>query len=160
MAQKTNVDFGEVEKVLKELEKELKQCKGVQVGWLENEMTLDRDRTPTQTKQGEVALKLNFGSPEERIPPRPFLTNATSNKYDIYNRRMKALFDKEGSFQETAIQFGETVRNDIQKEIDSNIPPPNSPITIEKKGGSSHTLIDTGHMRNSIQVQIMKASDE
>lgn len=160
MAQKTNVDFGEVEKVLKELEKELKQCKGIQVGWLESEMALDHDRNPTQTKQGEVVLKLNFGSPEERIPPRPFLTNATSNKADTYNRRMKALFDKEGSFQETAIQFGETVRNDIQKEIDSNIPPPNSPITIEKKGGSSHTLIDTGHMRDSIQVQILKASDE
>ena len=66
MAQKTNVDFGEVEKVLKELEKELKQCKGVQVGWLESEMALDHDRNPTQTKQGEVVLKLNFGSPEER----------------------------------------------------------------------------------------------
>jgi hypothetical protein len=159
MAQKTNVDFGEVEKVLKELEKELKQCKGVQVGWLESEMALDHDRNPTQDKQGEVALKLNFGSPEERIPPRPFLTNATSNKHTEYNRRMKVLFDKEQSLQETAIQFGETVRNDIIKEIDSNVPPPNTPYTIAKKG-SSHTLIDTGHMRNSIQVQIMKASDE
>lgn len=156
---RTNVDISEIETLLKDLEKELKSCKGVHVGWLESEKAFNHNREQTQAKQGDVALKLNFGSPEEKIPPRPFMTNALKNKGRIYQTRLKNLFDKEMSLSSTMVQFGETVRNDIQQEIDSNTPPPNSPITIEKKG-PSHTLIDTGHMRNSIQVQIMKDSNE
>lgn len=160
MAQKTNVDISQIETLLKDLEKELKSCKGVQIGWLKDEVAHNHKNQPTDTKQSEVVLTLNFGSPEKRIPPRPFLTIATSNKQDIYNRRMKALFDKEMSLGATLVQFGKTVTKDIQDEIDSNMPPPNSPITIEKKGGSTHTLMDTSHMRNSIHVQIMKDNNE
>ena len=156
---KTNVDISEIDKLLKDLEKELKSCKGVQIGWLEEEKALNHKREQTQQKQGDIAIKLNFGNPEEKIPPRPFMTNSIRGKNKVYGARLKYLFDKEMPLGAALVQFGETIRKDIQDEIDSNTPPPNSPLTIELKG-SSRTLIDTGHMRNSIQVQIMKANDE
>ena len=154
------VDFKEIEQLCNELEKELKSCKGVQVGWLKGEKALNHEREQTDIEQGEVVVKLDFGNPEDRIPPRPFVRNAINgNKSKEYERALKLIFEKELPLSDTLIQFGEVVKNNIQKNIDSNMPPPNTPATIERKG-SSHTLIDTGHMRNSIQVQIMTGNDD
>lgn len=41
----------------------------------------------------------------------------------------------------------------IVENIRSNMPPPNAPATIEKKGSSS-TLIDTGELMNSVDSQV------
>lgn len=40
-------------------------------------------------------------------------------------------------------------QDQIKRTIDNHVPPPNSPFTIALKG-SSHTLIDTSAMKNSI----------
>ena len=157
MAQSSfEVDFSSIEKLCDELEKELKTCKGVQVGWLEGEKALDHDRNPTEVEQGDVVIALDFGSPQKQIPPRPFVRNAINGKMaKHYDRAMKLLLEKEIPLKDVMIQFGNVIKNKINDNIDSNMPPPNTEATAERKG-SSHTLIDTGHMRNSIQVQILK----
>ncbi|HOL44375.1 MAG TPA: hypothetical protein PK659_09005 [Methanothrix sp.] len=48
------------------------------------------------------------------------------------------------------------LRNEIVKKINSNIPPPNKPSTIKQKG-SSKTLVDTGNMINSVDMQLIKS---
>lgn len=41
----------------------------------------------------------------------------------------------------------------LEDRIDSNVPPPNAPSTVKKKG-HGHTLIDTGEYRNSIEIKV------
>lgn len=149
------VDFKEIDKLLTDLKKEIKKVDGVEVGWLEDEKALDHDRNKTDIPQWQVVQTLDFGSLEKNIPPRPFVRGAVWDNEKKYNRRIKALMDKEIPFEKVAMQFAETVKNDIRAKIDSNMPPPNTPKTIESKG-SSHTLIDTGHMRNSIHTQLLR----
>ncbi len=60
---------------------------------------------------------------------------------------------------ESVKKVANSLRNDIIEKINSNIPPPNAPSTIKAKG-SSHTLIDTGEMRRSIDFRVIGESDE
>ncbi len=48
---------------------------------------------------------------------------------------------------------GDVMRDAILATIDSNIPPPNAPATIAKKG-SSKTLFDTGEMYGSVESEL------
>jgi hypothetical protein len=49
--------------------------------------------------------------------------------------------------------IGMRVVGDIQDRISDGIPPPNSPITIARKG-SSKPLIDSGQLRQSISFEV------
>ena len=57
------------------------------------------------------------------------------------------------SLDKIADFLGMELENRIRLKILSNIPPPNAPSTIEKKG-SSHTLIDSGIMLGSVSHQV------
>lgn len=148
------VGTSELDKLLDDFKKELKEVKGVEIGWLESEKALNHDKTPSELSQGEVARLLDAGAPEDGLPARPFISNIYK-KNKLWGKRLRLLFQSEPSLKNIMVKFGETIRNDIIDNIDSNMPPPNSPKTIEKKG-SSHTLIDTGHMKQSIHVELMK----
>ncbi len=50
---------------------------------------------------------------------------------------------------EVSDDIGLKLENAIRQKILSNVPPPNDPATIKAKG-SSHTLIDTGTLLDSI----------
>lgn len=54
--------------------------------------------------------------------------------------------------------LGISLENAIRNKILSNVPPPNDPKTIKAKG-SSHTLIDTGTMLDSISHIVEYNSD-
>lgn len=47
---------------------------------------------------------------------------------------------------------GVDLRNKMVDKINSNLPPPNAPSTVKHKK-SSHTLVDTGNMMNSVDVR-------
>lgn len=53
---------------------------------------------------------------------------------------------------------GVNLRNEIVKKIHSNIPPPNAPSTVKAKG-SSKTLIDTGEMWRSVDMQVIQEDE-
>ncbi len=62
------------------------------------------------------------------------------------------------SIYEIADEIGMELENRIRIKILSNVPPPNAPSTIEKKG-SSHTLIDSGNMLGSVSHQVTGSDD-
>lgn len=151
------INTSQLDKLIDGYKKELKSVKGVEVGWYATERALNHDKTPTNKSQGEVAKRLNNGAPEDGLPARPFISDIVKKRKQ-WGKRLQALFQKGDNLGNIMIQFGESLRNDLIENIDSNMPPPNSPKTIEQKG-SSHTLIDTGHMKQSIQVQIIKSEE-
>ena len=118
---------------------------------------------------GEVAVFNEFGT--EFTPARPFMAMA----YEQHRDEMRAFIDREVSliaqgkstFKHSLDRVGGRHQGHIRKVIGSNVPPPNSPFTIENKlrrGGSritsgsapgaadakNTTLIDTGQMRQAV----------
>lgn len=90
------------------------------------------------------------------IPSRPFLRLALRSK-DVaaFVRATMTTYYKGGLDLFGALtRIGLFTQGAVRKSIGSNIPPPNAPSTIAKKG-SSATLIDTGRLRQSISYEIV-----
>lgn len=51
------------------------------------------------------------------------------------------------------IKTAEFVKSLIVKAIDDDIPPPNAPSTVERKG-FDHPLVETGEMRDNVEYRI------
>ncbi len=95
------------------------------------------------------------GSPVNRIPPRPVLQPAMNKNSDRIAASMKAVTnaalrgDTAGAL--TALKKAGLEGQNIAKKYftDSNGWPPNSPVTVARKG-SDRPLVDTGQMRDAI----------
>ena len=91
------------------------------------------------------------------IPERSYLRSAIDNNRDKITEFISKGMDKvlEGKLDhETFLnQVGVFVQGLIQERILSNIPPPNAPSTIKRKG-SDRTLIDTGRLLQSITFKV------
>ena len=113
----------------------------------------------TMTNASLAALH-NYGSPEQHIPPRPFMTEAmesTENKHKVRilmlgglrrmivgRETMRGMLGKAGEFMVGAIK--DSIRNGDWA--------PNKPRTIAEKG-SSKPLIDTAQMMNSVSAKVV-----
>lgn len=144
------VDLREFEKVIKQNTVDFKKVKGARAGFIKNKAY------PDGTSVIDVAIKNEYG--DGKIPPRPFLRNAIKKNEKKWIRYFEENFDfnqESPADLESIMQtIAEMMKADIVRSIDENLPPPNSPATIKKKG-SSHTLIDTGHMRQSVQSEVI-----
>ncbi len=100
----------------------------------------------------EYAGYNEFGT--KQIPSRPFMRTAFDSNVPVLNSTIetltKAVQDGRKTPDEAAGLLGELHQGQVQKQIGSNMPPPNSPATVERKG-SSKTLIDNGTMRQAIR---------
>lgn len=132
--------------------KELEEALGVslvtnpilEVGFFE------KARYPDGEFVASVAYKNEYGNP--RIPPRPFFRGAIFNNSDKWGDLALKFFKRADS--ETALgMLGESIRGDIIRSIDKTNTPPNSPVTIARKG-SSKPLVDTGLLRASVTFQL------
>lgn len=132
--------------------KELEEALGVslvtnptlEVGFFE------KARYPDGEFVASVAVKNEYGNP--RIPPRPFFRGAIFNNSDKWGDLALKFFKRADS--ETALgMLGESIRGDIIRSIDKTNTPPNSPVTIARKG-SSKPLVDTGLLRASVTFQL------
>lgn len=87
------------------------------------------------------------------IPERPFFRTAMRNNQSKYRNalRSSAASILLGDVALVAVlnKLGIMAQGDIQASITSWTSPPNSPVTIARKG-SSKPLIDTGAMRASV----------
>ncbi|MBI4815183.1 MAG: hypothetical protein HY791_02920 [Deltaproteobacteria bacterium] len=107
---------------------------------------------------GEIATYAaanEFGTDE--IPERSFLRSTMDTRQtDIANVITKT-FERVSNGTLTPRQAGAVigawVQAAVRKTIQSNVPPPNAPATIAKKG-SSHTLIDEGRLRQGITFKV------
>jgi hypothetical protein len=108
-----------------------------------------------------VAVWNEFGVPEKNIPSRPFFRTA----YDGNRRAIgdfvvavskRVLFDKLGVAQGLEL-IGLKMQALIRSSIRATTSPPNRPRTIKAKH-SSHPLIDTGQMINSVTFVAVRGS--
>jgi len=148
---------------------ELEQVKGkpyVKVGFPTNAFgKAKKERTPEGKAKvaidsgltvGEVAVFNEFGT-TTGIPERSFIRStfdANKEAYKELSADLKRKVLKRNMTTKRAMGLlGQKMKADIIKKIDSNIPPQNSEETRAKKG-SSHTLIDTGQMRQSVTYEV------
>ena len=105
----------------------------------------------------EYAAKNEYGS--RRIPERSFIRSTIDQKRPQIFKLIANEFDKTLKLRispERALKVvGTYVETEIKKKITALRSPPNSPVTIKRKG-SSNPLIDSGLMRQSIRYNITK----
>lgn len=107
------------------------------------------------TSVAMIAAVQNFGSPEQGIPERPFLTQAiTKNQLNFIklNRKniLKILEDKMTS-EDALGQLGAYAAGQVQVEIKTGEFQELSPRTIaRRKKNSTRPLYDTGQMVQSV----------
>jgi hypothetical protein len=109
---------------------------------------------PDGTSIVAVAVINEFGT--AKIPERSFLRKAVySNAQKYYNMfRQAALVVLRGKDETKELQkIGMVASQDVKLQIDATLNPPNAPYTIARKG-SSHPLIDTGHLRQQITYKL------
>lgn len=70
-------------------------------------------------------------------------------RLDPKGARCRAMIDCSEELDRAAARL----KDALVARIDSNVPPPNAPATIRKKG-HDHTLIDTGEYKNSIEIKV------
>lgn len=98
----------------------------------------------------EVAARNEFGS--DTIPPRPFMKQS----FETHKEQLKRVCQYAaksvaagGDVQQALNSIGVAAKGAVQEEIRDGDFAPNAASTIKAKG-SSHPLIDTGHMRESV----------
>lgn len=168
-------DIKGVNNLCDKLKKELKSVKGARAGYIK------KKKYPNGLDVSENALIQEYGArihvtdkmrgwfmkqgyPLKRttteiiIPPRPFLRKALKGQKE-WVKYMNEMFDanQDGTMtlKQIAMNIALMMQDAIQEAISSNIPPPNSEMTKERKKSSS-TLIDTGLLRSSVQSEVIK----
>ena len=98
------------------------------------------------------AMKNEFG---DGVPERSFMRSTVRDKDGWWQAIEKAcdLVLQGEDVRQAVGLVGEIAVNDIKLKISDNVPPPNAPSTIKKKG-SSRTLIDSGAMRQSVTYEV------
>lgn len=97
----------------------------------------------------QVAQWNEFGA--GKIPARSFLRSTfKKRRREIHNLAQQTLTTRPDIFYEV---IGQYILNEIKKSINEGIPPPNSPVTIARKG-SSKPLVDTGQLRNALTFKV------
>lgn len=139
----------EGQRIMKELDK--LQDLLVKVGFQEGQ------KYPDGTSLTDVAAWNEFGT--VNMPSRPFMRNSVDeNEEKIVEFMQSQVVDiiKNRKTAEQALkEIGVFQKGLVQETITNGNFEPNSPATIRKKG-SSHPLIDTGEMRNSVNFVIGK----
>lgn len=143
----------DVRKMFKDLKKEFRDgADGARAGYYEGEQTKDGKATLS-----DIALYNEFGTGD--IPSRPFLRNAEAKIQERSREIVKAGIDDSKTLNRIIREVAQDMRNQIVESITSNTPPPNKPSTVKQKG-SSHTLIDTGQLRDSVHIALVKDGRE
>ena len=148
--------YKDIDKGFKDLEKRLKEFKGlvVKVGVQGRDASKLNNGTTvvTYAAANEFGTKTAGRNNNVVIPERSFL-RSTTDKKDHWKKEIKTAYnliiDRKSTALASIAKVGIIARDDIIRTITDFVPPPNAESTIKKKK-SSQTLIDTGLLRNSI----------
>jgi hypothetical protein len=107
----------------------------------------------------DYALANEFGT--KNIPARSFIRSSTDEQKHKWQKAMDDVLSsliegRDANLDNKLYEVGQIVRGDIIQKIDSNITPVNALSTQKKKlkQGKTKTLIDTGALRQSIEVRL------
>lgn len=139
------IGLGEVEKALRDKLQNLDTKKVLNVGFFDTAKYPDGQGVPL------VAFWQEYGT--LKIPKRPFMRNAVAKNKVKWVQTFKHFAKGDATTEQILGKVGEIVRGDIVKSIGDTTTPPNAPATIAMKG-SSHPLIDTGFMRQSVTFEV------
>lgn len=117
---------------------------------------------PDGTSVIMVGIEQEFGSENGRIPERSFLRSTMRRKAPEHRRLIQQLARSvhrgDRDPEDALALLGMTAADNVQQTIQDGVPPPNAPSTVRRKG-SSHTLIDTGHLIQSITYQRVRRGE-
>jgi len=120
----------------------------VKVGFLSNA------KYPDGTPVAYIAALNEYGT--SRIPSRPFFRGMISAKSPEWGPTLGRILKANNYNAELSLSLmGEYVKGQLQKSIRDLKTPVNAPSTVQKKGFDD-PLIDTGHMINSVDYEVMK----
>jgi hypothetical protein len=150
------MNYTDVDKGFKALEKRLKEFKKavIKVG-IQGREALNKNNGETIVT---YATANEFGTTTAGvnknivIPQRSFI-RSTTDKKNGWKKEIEQAYNNIIDGKDTALaaiaKVGIIARDDIKQTITDGVSPPNAEFTIKKKK-SSHPLIDTGVMRNSV----------
>jgi hypothetical protein len=151
----------------KKVQRYIKQLRGkpyVKVGILEqkfDEAKDSREKSKSENTLGQVAVANEFGT--DQIPERSFLRSTADKKAKVWadqtEKYRKQVMEGHMTPEQALGLLGLKIETDTKTTIRSNVPPPNSPATVARKG-SSKTLIDTGQLLNAIAPQVVMERKE
>lgn len=138
-----------IESTLKELAEKIGTASAVRVGFLEGSTYPDGTSVPM------VAAIHNFGAPGAGIPPRPFFSNVVAAGRKKWGKTMVSLLKQNDYDAEKTLRLmGEGIKGEIQNSINNGAYAPLKPATVRRKGFNK-PLIDTGHMLNSVDYEVI-----
>lgn len=146
---KVKLDMKDLARVRRDLIKAARQV--VQVGYF--------DGKPHPNSPGDsvaqIAAIQEFGLPEDNIPERPFMA-ATARQTRVARpiaASIKGILQRTQTVQGLWIATGLFFAREMSLVIANFSDPPNAPFTIAKKG-FDNPLVETGHMRDSVEHRI------
>ena len=141
---KTSIDIEKMAKNLANMK--------VQVGFLSSAKYEDG------TSVAQVAMFNEYGVPQRRQPPRPFMRTALKKAKEwkkTFDFMIKKDFARGGDFKTSFETLGLVVKGDIKTSIKELTAPALAQSTIDKKGFSK-PLIDTGYMLDAVNYEVSK----
>ena len=141
---KTGIDIEKMAKNLANMK--------VQVGFLSSAKYEDGKSV------AQVAMSNEYGVPQKRQPPRPFMRNALKKAKEwkkTFDFMIKKDFVLGGDFKTSFDTLGMVVKGDIQTSIKELTSPALAQSTIDNKGFSK-PLIHDGYMLDSVNYEVSK----
>lgn len=125
---------------------------------------------PDGTSVAMVAAIQNFGAPSVGIPPRPFFSNMVAKRSPSWPQGIATQLKATGNDVDATLNItGDVIRSQLQLEIRATNSPPLAESTLRRRGytGAPYNpkdpktfgakpLIDTGHMINSVDKEIVR----
>lgn len=97
-----------------------------------------------------------FGTRDGHVPERSFMRSTVDEQRTSYSGVLASVLrvaDSVSALERGLGRLGLRGVRDVQRKITSNVPPPNAPSTVRRKG-STGTLRDTGRLRQSIDFEV------
>jgi hypothetical protein len=140
---------GRLEEALRELSRKVAKPASVKVGFLE------KSKYPDGTPVAMIAALNEYGVPSRGQPPRPFFRRMIAAKQGEWPSAIAGFLRDNDLDAEKALDLaGAAIAGQLRESIRNLTDPPLSPSTIRRKG-SAKPLVDTGHMFNSVDHEVM-----
>lgn len=137
-----------LERALASIARRLDRRVTLRVGFLENA------RYPDGTPVAMIAAIHNYGAPRAGIPPRPFFSNMIRDHQGEWPGAIAGLLRTMDPADALDVA-GQAIAGQLRQSIIDTNDPPLAPSTVARKGFAK-PLIDTSHMINSIDHEIVE----
>lgn len=142
---------GPFKRIMATLRKEAKRA-DVRIGWFRTA------KHPSGIATAEIATIHEYGAPKASIPARSMLRATVDANRAKYARKLRdawgSAIDGSKKIEGALRVYGEGVRGDVIERITEGIPPGIKRDMGPKRPEGSKALIDTGTMRDQIEVRI------